>query len=90
MLITTSKGSNYVSACIELLPALVLQFEILRALTIMLEAEGANEELESMSSLPSNEFLDSIFEKEDLIEGFQVIWFVIKDFFVSLEISGGP
>ena len=43
-----------------------------------------------MSSLPSNEFLDSIFDKEDLIEGFQVIWFVIKDFFMSLEISGWP
>ena len=56
----------------------------------MLEVEGANEEVQSMSSLPSNEFLDSIFEKEDLIEGFQVIWFVTKDFFVSLEISGGP
>ena len=43
-----------------------------------------------MSSLPSNEFLDSFFEKEDLIEGFQVIWLVIKDFFMSLEISGWP
>ena len=42
-----------------------------------------------MSSLPSNEFLDPIFEKEDLIEGFKVIWFVINNFFVSFEISGG-
>ena len=37
-----------------------------------------------MGSLPRNEFLDSIFEKEDLIEGFKVIWFVM-----SFEISGG-
>ena len=42
-----------------------------------------------MSSLPSNEFLDPIFEKEDLIEGFKVIWFVINNFFVSFEINGG-
>ena len=42
-----------------------------------------------MSSLPSNEFLDTIFEKEDLIEGFKVIWIVINNFFVSFEISGG-
>ena len=34
-----------------------------------------------MGSLPRNEFLDSIFEKEDLIEGFKVIWFVINNFF---------
>ena len=37
-----------------------------------------------MSILPSYEFLDPIFEKEDLIEGFKVIWFVM-----SFEISGG-
>ena len=42
-----------------------------------------------MSSLPSNEFLDPIFEKEDRIEGFKVIWFVINNLFVSFEISGG-
>ena len=42
-----------------------------------------------MSSLPSNEFLDPIFEKEDLIEGFKVIWFVINNFFLSFKISGG-
>ena len=42
-----------------------------------------------MSSLPSNEFLDPIFEKEDLIEGFKVIWFVVNNFFVSFEMSGG-
>ena len=42
-----------------------------------------------MNSLPSNEFLDPIFEKEDLIEDFKVIWFVINNFFVSFEISGG-
>ena len=52
----------------------------------MLEVEGAIEEVWSMSSLPSNEFLDPIFEKEDLIEGFKVTWFVINNFF---EISGG-
>ena len=40
-----------------------------------------------MSSLPSNEFLDPIFEKEDLIKGFKVIWFGINNFFVSFEIS---
>ena len=39
-----------------------------------------------MSSLPSNELLDPIFEKEDLIEGFKVKWFVINNFF---ETSGG-
>ena len=36
----------------------------------MLEVEGALKELWSMSSLPKNEFSESIFEKEDLIEGF--------------------
>ena len=54
--------------CIEFLSARVLQFETLRALTIILEAEGAAEEVQSMSSLPNNEFSESIFEKEDLIE----------------------
>ena len=34
-----------------------------------------------MGSLPRNEFLDSIFEKEDLIEGFKVIWFFINILF---------
>ena len=42
-----------------------------------------------MSSLPSNEFLDLIFEKEDLIESFKVVWFVINNFSLSFEISGG-
>ena len=42
-----------------------------------------------MSCSPSDEFLDPIFEKEDLIEGFKTIWFVINNFFVSFEISGG-
>ena len=42
-----------------------------------------------MSSLPSNEVLDPIFKKEDLIEGFKVIWFVINNFFVISGISGG-
>ena len=28
------------------------------------------EEVQSMSSLPNNDFSESIFEKEDLIEGF--------------------
>ena len=42
-----------------------------------------------MSSSPSNEILDPIFEKKDLIEGFKVIWFVINNFFVSFEISVG-
>ena len=41
-----------------------------------------------MNSLPSNEFLDPIFEKEDLIEGFKVIWFVINNLFLSFEING--
>ena len=42
-----------------------------------------------MSSLPSNEFLDPILDKEELIEGFEVIWFVISNFFVSFEIFRG-
>ena len=42
-----------------------------------------------MSSLATNEILDSIFEKEDLIEGFKVIGFVINNFFVNFEINGG-
>ena len=46
------------------------------------------EEVQSMSSLPSNEFLDPIFDKEDLIEDFKVIY-VISYFFVSFEVSGG-
>ena len=36
----------------------------------MLEVEGAMEEVQSMSSLPNNEFSQSIFKKEDPIEGF--------------------
>ena len=50
--------------------ARVLQFKILRALTIKLEVEGVMEELSSVSRLPKNEFSESIFEKKDLIEGF--------------------
>ena len=42
-----------------------------------------------MSSLPSNEFLDLIFEKEDIIERFKIVWFVIDNFSLSFEISGG-
>ena len=77
ILVTVSKGSStYVSACIELLSARVLQFETLRGLTIMLEVcvcvcvcvGGAMEEVQSMSSLPNNEFWESTFKKEDLIE----------------------
>ena len=45
MVVTVSKGSTYVSACIELLPALVLELETLKALTIMLEVEGTMEEV---------------------------------------------
>ena len=30
-----------------------------------------------------------MFEKEDLIEGFKVIWFVINNLFLSFEINGG-
>ena len=41
-----------------------------------------------MGSLPGNEFLDPIFGKEDFIEGFKVISYVINNFFVSFEISG--
>ena len=67
----------------------MLKFETLRALTIMLELEVVMEEVESVSSLPSNEFLDLIFEKEDLIEGIKVMWFVTSNFFVSVEISSG-
>ena len=37
-----------------------------------------------MNSLPSNEFLDPIFEKDDLIEGFKVCY---KQLFLSFEIS---
>ena len=47
------------------------------------------EEVYSISSVPSNEFLDPIYEKEYLIEGFKVKWFAINNFFVSFEISGG-
>ena len=42
-----------------------------------------------MSSLPSNKFLDPIFEKEDLIEDFKAKWFVINNFFLSSDISRG-
>ena len=59
----------------------MLQFETLRDLTKILEVKEAMEEVSTMSSLSSNEFLDSIFEKEDLIEGFKGIWFVINNFF---------
>ena len=42
-----------------------------------------------MNSLPSNELLDPIFEKEDLIEDFKVIWFIINKVFGGFEIGGG-
>ena len=42
-----------------------------------------------MSSLPRIEFLDPIFEKEDLIEGFKVILFISSNFLLRFEISGG-
>ena len=50
----------------------MLQFQTLRVLIIILEVEGATEEVKPMSNLPSNEFLDPIFEKEDLIEGLRL------------------
>ena len=88
--VTVSKGNAWVYACIELLAALVLQFEILRALKIIiLEVEGAMEKVWFMSSLPGNECLDPIFEKNDLIEGCKIIWFVINNLLVSFEMSGG-
>ena len=34
------------------------------------DAKRAMEEVQSMSSLTNNDFSESIFEKEDLIEGF--------------------
>ena len=45
MLVTVSKVSTYVLACIELLLAGVLHFETLRPLTIILDVEGAMEEV---------------------------------------------
>ena len=42
-----------------------------------------------MGSLASNELLDPIFEKEGLIKGFKIIWFVINNLFSGFEISGG-
>ena len=33
-----------------------------------------------MSSLPSNDFLDPILKKEDLIESFKVMLFIIRNF----------
>ena len=42
-----------------------------------------------MSSLRGNESLDPIFEKNDLIEGCKIIWFVINNLLVSFEMSGG-
>ena len=60
-----------------------LQFETLRALTIMLEVEGAVEEVWSMSSLPNDEFS----YRRLLIVTLFVCF--INNFFVSFEISGG-
>ena len=44
-----------------------------------------------MTSVPRNEFVDllPVFEKEDFIEGFKIIWLVINNFFLSFVISGG-
>ena len=43
-----------------------------------------------MSSLPNNEFSESIFKKEDLIDGFShCLLHCHKQLFVSFEISGG-
>ena len=64
MLVPVSEGNIQVSACAELLPAHVLQFEILKILTIVLKWELAMGEVKSRSSLPDNEFSESIFEKE--------------------------
>ena len=57
----------------------------------MLEVEGAMERIWSMSSLPSNEFLDSVFKKEDLIEDLRShgLLHCHKQLFVGFEISGG-
>ena len=45
MLVTVPKGSTQFSVCIELLLAVVLQLETLRALTIILDVQGAMEEV---------------------------------------------
>ena len=42
-----------------------------------------------MSSLPSNEFFEPIIEKEDLIEGFKIMWFVINNILLSFQVNGG-
>ena len=42
-----------------------------------------------MGSLPINELLYPIFEKEDLTKGFKVMWFVINNFLLSFDIGGG-
>ena len=70
VLVFVSKGSTYVSACIKLIPVRVLQFETSRALTIMLEVEGAMAEVYCISKLPKIDFSESIFQKEDLIKDF--------------------
>ena len=84
MSVTVSKGSTKVSARTELLSARVLQFETLRALTIMLEVEGAVEDVESINSLPNNEFSESVFEKEDFVDSHMVCVIVISNFFCEI------
>ena len=47
------------------------------------------EEVQSMSALPSNKFLDPVFGTEDLVEGFKIMWYIIKNLFVSFQVGGG-
>ena len=74
MLVTVSKAFVFACTCTIV--------RNIKTLTIMLEVEGAMQEVQSISSLPRR-------KKEDLIEGFKIIWFIINNFFVSFEISGG-
>ena len=70
MLVTVSNGSTHVPAYVELLPARVLMFETLRALTIMLEVDGAMEECNSRVAYVTMNFENLFWRKEILSKAF--------------------
>ena len=92
ILVTVSKGSStYVSACIELLSARVLQLETLRGLTIMLEVCVWKRYNPWVAYLTMN-FQNLLSRRKILSKVFNshvFCYIIINDLFASFEISGG-
>ena len=102
ILVTVSKGSStYVSACIELLSARVLQFETLRGLTIMLEVcvcvcvcvgRGQWKRYNPWVANLTMNFQNLLSRRKILSKVFNshvVCYIITNNLFASFEISGG-